>query len=139
MHGEDLDGGAEQRRERRCGQDLGRRPDGEAARGEVEHPVDEREHGVDLVGDEEHGGVVRAAARVEQLGDLALVVQVEAEQRLVAQEQRRLGEQRLGDPEALLLASAEHADGRSARLDAPTGAMAASTRSRTPARRRASP
>ena len=63
--------------------------DAEPAAGQVEHPVDHAEHRVDVVGDEQRrrcpapGGCWSISSL-----DAALVVQVEREQRLVAEQQR---------------------------------------------------
>ena len=54
------------------------------------------------------GGAVLAPAPVDQLADAALVAQVEAEQRLVAEQQRRVAGERLADPQPLLLAAGQH-------------------------------
>ena len=58
-------------------------------------------------------GVPRApAVRVEEADDHALVREVEREQRLVGEQQRRIGDERLRDAEPLLLASGQPADRR---------------------------
>ena len=79
--------------------------DREAALGEVQDAVDHAEHGVHIVGDEDDGCAVVAPTRVDELAHLALVVQVEAHERLIAQQQHRVVGERLGDPQALLLAA----------------------------------
>ena len=53
-----------------------------------------------------------SAVRVEQAGDHLLVREVEREQRLVGEEERRVGDERLRDPEPLLLAAREAPDRR---------------------------
>ena len=55
---------------------------------------------------------VRRLPAADQVGDLLLVVQVQAGQRLVAQEQARIADDRLGDPQALLLAARQPPDRR---------------------------
>ena len=86
-HVQHLDVGAVQ-----LGQHLGRhdlrgRADLELAVDEIEHPVDQRQDRIDLVGDEQHRGVVLAAAPIDQFRGLAVLVrEVEAEQRLVTQQ-----------------------------------------------------
>ena len=108
--------------EHRRAQNLFRRADAVGAGSQVEHAVRERQHGVDVVGDEENGGAVAAAALIDETAHFALVVQVQADQRLVAQQDRRLGDQRLSDPQALLLTAGELAD-------RPVGEVAACTAS----------
>ena len=79
---------------------------------EVQHAVDVREDRIDLVGDEEHRGVRLAAAPVDQLAHDLLLREVEREQGLVAQQNVRIGDERLRDAQALLLAARESPDGR---------------------------
>jgi hypothetical protein len=106
-----LDGAAVEVREHLAGHDLLRRPDPEAAAGEVEHAVDVVDDGVDLVGDEDDGAVLLVALPVDQPADRLLVVQVKGEQRLVTQEDARLGGQGLGDAQALLFPARQPPDG----------------------------
>ena len=54
---------------------------------------------------------VLAAVPVDEADDRLLVGEVEARERLVAQQQRRIVGERLADAQALLLAAREHADG----------------------------
>ncbi len=51
-------------------------------------------------------------ARVEQVDDAALVGEVEGEQRLVGEDEHRVGDERLRHPQPLLLAAREPADRR---------------------------
>ena len=62
------------------------------------------------MGDEDHGRARGAAALVDEPGDGALAGQVEREQGLVAQEDRGVAQQGLGDAQPLLLAAREQAD-----------------------------
>jgi hypothetical protein len=55
---------------------------------------------------------VLAAASVDELADAALVLEVEREQRLIAEQQGRVAGESLGDAEALLLSSRERSDRR---------------------------
>jgi hypothetical protein len=97
-HPQHVDRGTVQRRQPLAGEDVVRRTDGPAAPDEVQHAVDEREHRVDLVGDEQHGGAELTATVVDELGDRLLVLEVEGEQRLVAQQHLGTAQQSLGDP-----------------------------------------
>ncbi|CAM5560958.1 hypothetical protein SALBM311S_01302 [Streptomyces alboniger] len=60
--------------------------------------------------DEDHRRVVRAAPRVDQLGHGPLVVQVEGEQRLVAQQDAGVGGQCLPDAHALAFTAGQQAE-----------------------------
>jgi hypothetical protein len=82
----------------------------EGAVDDVEHQVGHGQDRVDLVGHEHHRRVVAAPAVVEQLHHRALVVQVQRHQRLVAQQHVRIGGQRLGDAQPLLLAAGQLPD-----------------------------
>jgi hypothetical protein len=82
-----------------------------AARRQVEDPVHQSEHRVDLVGDEDHRGVVGTAPGVDQFGHGPLVVQIEGEQRLVAEQDPRVGGQGLPDAHALPLAAGQQTQG----------------------------
>ena len=79
---------------------------------EVEDPVHVGQHGIDLVGHEDDRRAGLAPPLVDEVGHGLLAGQVEGEQRLVAQQDLGVAEQRLGDAEALLLAAREQADGR---------------------------
>ena len=85
------------------------------ATGHVQDPVDQARDGGDLVGDEHHGGAVLAVIPAEQGHDRLLGGRIEGEQRLVAQQQPRAADQRLGDPKPLLLPARQHPD-RCARI-----------------------
>ncbi len=61
--------------------------------------------------DEQDGGVVIATTPVDQRRDEVLVGEVEAEQRLVAQQDVGIADQRLRDSQTLLLAARQGADG----------------------------
>ena len=72
-----------------------------------------REHRVDVVGDEDDRRPrALAAARVEEVAIDPLVREVEREQRLVGEQQRGIGDERLRDAQPLLLAAREPADRR---------------------------
>ena len=70
-------------------------------------------------------GVPALAARVEEVDDAALMGEVEGEQRLVGEDQHRIGDERLRDAQPLLLAAREPADWRVGVALAPTSASAA--------------
>ena len=57
-----------------------------------------------------HGRAVLAPAPVDEFADAALVLQVEAEQGLVAEQQPRVAGERLPDAEPLLFAAGQVAD-----------------------------
>ena len=109
-HPQHVDVGAVERRERGRGHHLVGGADAEAAVHEVEHAVDERQHRVDLVRDEHDGRVGRASPPVDEVRDDLLVGEVEREQRLVAQQHRRVADQRLRHPQPLLLAAGQPPD-----------------------------
>ncbi len=62
------------------------------------------------MGDEQHGGVLLSALPVDELGDAALVAEVERDERLVAEQQGGVGGDRLPDAGALLLAAGQFGD-----------------------------
>src|SRR5690242_5917256 len=82
----DLDVGPVELREGRRGHHLGDGADAEAAVDQIEHPVD-------LVGDEQDRSTCLAAPLVDQRGDQPGVGRVEVEQRFVAQQQGGIGGQ----------------------------------------------
>src|SRR5260370_1007540 len=84
------------------GDDLGRLADGESAMRDVEHAIDDRQQGVDVVRDEQHGEPVRPRQLRDQLGNDDLVAQVEAGQRLVEEQHLPLAGERLGQEQPLL-------------------------------------
>jgi zinc/manganese transport system ATP-binding protein len=59
--------------------------------------------GRDLVRDEHDRGARRASTRVDQFTDRLLVREIERQQRLVAQQHLRIPDERLRDPQPLLL------------------------------------
>ena len=65
--------------------------------------------------DEENRRPRAASPFVEKAGDRVLVGEIEREQRLVGEHERGIRDERLGDPQALLLAAREPAD-RSVRV-----------------------
>ena len=79
-------------------------------------------------------------ARVEQVDDAALVGEVEREERLVGEQQRRVGDERLRDAQPLLLAARETADRRvGVRASRRPRRARASTRARSSAPKRPKP
>ena len=76
-HAHDVDRRAVQRAQALAREDLVGRADRPAPAGEVQHAVDVRQDGVDLVGDEHDRGAVLAPAAVEQGGHLVLVRRIE--------------------------------------------------------------
>src|SRR5438132_7978765 len=112
MHPDDVDVRSVERRELLAGQDLVGGARGPAAVHDEEDAIDEMEHRIDIVRDEEDGAVLALAPAPKELGDALLVPQVEARERLVAEEQVRSADERLRDPEALLLAARQPPDGR---------------------------
>ena len=81
-----------------------------APTGEQEHPVDRGERRVDVVRDEDHGHAPPPVPVGEELHGRLLVVQIQAEQRLVAQQDLGIADQGLGDAQALLLAPRQPPD-----------------------------
>ena len=128
------------------GEDLVRRPGRPAAVDDEEDPVDEVEDRVDVVGHEEDRPAGPPLPAADEPGDLLLVAEVEARQRLVAEEEPWVADERLGDAQTLLLSAREAADrrlGERRRLDAldrvrrpPARWRASSDRSPSGARRR---
>ena len=82
----------------------------EAAVRDVEDAVDLAEQRVDVVGHEQNRGVRVLAMPVDEPDDRLLVGEVEARERLVAQQQARVVGERLSDAQPLLLATGEQAD-----------------------------
>ena len=70
------------------------------------------QHRVHVVGDEDDRRPRALPPGVEQVDDAALGREVEGEQRLVGEDQHRVGDERLRDAQPLLLAAREPADGR---------------------------
>ena len=94
------------------GEHLVRLSDRPAPGGEIQHAVDHRVHGVDVVRDEDDGRPYAAPVRVEQARDDRLVGEVEREKRLVGEQEHGLRDERLRDAQPLLLAAGEPADRR---------------------------
>lgn len=109
-HAHHVDGRAVERAQHLGVEDLVGRADAEPAAHEVQHPVDHVEHRVDVVGDEHDRRVGLPAVPVDQLADHALVPEVEAEERLVAEEEPRIRRQGLGHAQPLLLPAGESGD-----------------------------
>ena len=82
----------------------------EPAAGQVEDPVDVVDDRIDLVGHEHHGALLLMALLVDEGADGLLVVQVQGQQRLVAEQHLRVGGQGLGHAQPLLLAARELPD-----------------------------
>ena len=96
---------------------------------EVQDAVDHAEHGIDVVRHEEDARTAVASAAVDELGDAALVREVETREGLVAQQEQRVVGERLPDAQSLLLAAREGADRAvDANPVAPTASISASTR-----------
>ncbi len=110
MHAEHVDVGAVQLGQPFRGQDLVGRASRPAAVDHEQDPVDEPEDRVDVVGHEQDGAPGPRVPAADELGDLALVAQVEVRERLVAQQQLRVADEGLGDPQALLLAARQAPD-----------------------------
>ncbi len=76
-HAQHVDVGLVEQRERLRGQHLVGRPDRPRAGREIEDAVDAVQHGVDVVGDEDHRRAGAAPARIEEVYDAPLVSEVE--------------------------------------------------------------
>ena len=112
---------AVERRQHRLGDHLVDGADRRLAAAEIEHLVDGAQQRVDLVRAEQHGDAELARDVAHQLDDAALMRRIEADQRLVEQQQLGLADQRLGDEQALALAArqlGERALGEIGRADA---------------------
>src|SRR6266496_1968141 len=107
---EHLDLRAVQLRQRLGVHHLVRLPDPELAVDQVEHPVHVPQHRVDLVRHEQHRRARFAPPAVDQLADPALVRQVQRQQRLVAEQHLGVADQRLCDPQPLLLTAGKPPD-----------------------------
>src|SRR3954468_9185606 len=99
-------------RQRLRGEHLVGCADRPAAGREIEDAVDDREHRVDVVRDEDDRGAGTAAVRVEEAGDDLLIREVEREERLVGEDERRVGDERLRYAKTLLLAAREASERR---------------------------
>lgn len=107
---DDLDGRAVQLRQHVAAQHVVWRADSELPAGEVKHTVDHSEDRVHVMGDENHCGVVFMAARVDKFGDPALMLQIEAEERLVTEQQYGITREGLTYAKPLLFASGKLPD-----------------------------
>ena len=76
-----------------------------AAAAEIEHAVDGAEQLVQLMGAEQDGEAELLRQAADEVDDDVLLMLVEADQRLVEQEQARAADQRLGDQQPLALAA----------------------------------
>ncbi len=94
------------------GQDLVGRAHRPAAVDHEQHLVDQPQDGVDVVRHEQDRAARATLPASDDIGDLLLVVQVQAGQRLVAEQELRVPDQGLRDPQALLLATRQAADRR---------------------------
>ena len=122
------------------GHHLVGRADPEPAVDQVEHPVDDGQHRVDLVGHEQHRGAVLTAASSMQVDDGALVGEVEREQRLVAQQHAGSPTRACATRSRCCSPPESRPTGASARSRAPTAQrLAAPPRPLAPAPRRAGP
>jgi hypothetical protein len=86
------------------------RPGGGAALGQVHDLIHHRKQRIDIVRGQQHGHPLLLRDPRDQLDDLLPAAQVEVRQRLVHQQQARLGYQRVGDQDALLLPAGQGAD-----------------------------
>src|SRR5258708_31925407 len=77
---------------------------------DVDQAVKHLQQRIQVVRHEQHGHVPLAAQTVNEVDDLMLTAQVQAGQRLVQQEQFRVGEQRLRKQQPLLLPTPEGTD-----------------------------
>ena len=81
-----------------------------SASGQVDDGIDHVQDGIDVVGDHDDGSVAASPAGVDEGADGPLLMQVEGDQRLVAQQQFRVSDQRLPDPEPLLFPAGQVPD-----------------------------
>src|SRR5699024_5330028 len=86
---------------------LGGGADEEMPADDVEDSVDVGKDRVDLVGDEDDGGVALDPLFVQECGDDLLVVHVQRQQRFVAQQHRGVVGQGLGDSQPLQLTAGD--------------------------------
>jgi hypothetical protein len=105
------DGRAVQVGERLRGEHLVGRAECEPAVREIEDAVDLAEDRVDVVRDEQDRGILLAAVPVDEADDGLLVGEVQARERLVAQQQAGLVREGLAGAQPLLLTAGELADG----------------------------
>ena len=106
----DVDRCPVERREGLGGEHLVRGAEREAPVGDVEDAIHPRQDRVDVVGDQQHRGIAFPTVTVDQSHDGLLIREVEAGQRLVAQQQRGVVGEGLADAEPLLLAAREQPD-----------------------------
>ena len=71
---------------------------------EIENPVQRAQQRIQLMGAEQHGNLQFLLQAAHQLHHRALVMGIEADQRLVQQQQGRVAQQRLGQQQPLALA-----------------------------------
>src|SRR5579863_4007018 len=101
----DLDPGTVEPRQDRAGDDFLHRTERGRPAPEIEHPVDGAEQRVQLMGAEQHGDAEPAPQRPDERDYLLFVTRVQADQRLVQQQETRLPDQRLRQQQPLPLAA----------------------------------
>src|SRR6266700_5714519 len=104
-----LDGRRVDRGEPLGGDDLVRRSCGDLSRGHVQDLVDVGQQRVDVMRDQQNRQVAAPGHVADELHDGQLVADVEIGEWLVHQKQARIADQRLGEEQALLLASGQAA------------------------------
>ena len=77
---------------------------------QIDDGIDHVQDGIDVVGDHDDGSVGGSPAGVDEGADGPLLMQVERDQRLVAQQQLRVSDQCLPDPEPLLFPTGQVLD-----------------------------
>src|SRR5690242_2004058 len=88
-----------------AGYNLLRCADGATTIGNVNNPVNDVEQRIDVVSDQQYADMAGTADARDQRDDFALMGDIEIRQRLIQQQQARIGQQGLGYQQSLLLAS----------------------------------
>src|SRR5271155_3918720 len=105
LEAHDVDLGSIKLRQHGSGNHLVHRAEGGMAVSQIKHPVESAEQRVQLMSAEHHRDPELAPKRLRELHRLALMVRIEADQRLVEQQQPRPADQCLGQQQALALAT----------------------------------
>src|SRR5262252_4055956 len=111
-----LDVGSVESAQHRAGDHLVDPAERRMGAAEIEHAVERAQQRIDLVRAEQHRQAQRAADISHHVDHRLLMVRIEADERLVEQEELRLADQRLRNQEPLALAAGELGNGMSGQV-----------------------
>ena len=110
LEAHDVDLGSIKLRQYGSGDHLVDRAEGGMTISQIEDPVESAEQRVQVMSAEQYRDPDFALKGLRQLHDLALIIRIEADQRLVEQQQPRPADQRLSQQQALALATRDFGD-----------------------------